>query len=68
VLAGDFEIGKLTSVSGGDALARVRIDRLAEAWTAGDKLTAAGAPIVFDRPDWLADELAALSEAREAKA
>jgi folate-binding protein YgfZ len=68
VLAGNFEIGKLSSVSGGAALARVRIDRLAEAWTAGEDVTAAGSPIVFDRPDWLADELAALAEAREAKA
>lgn len=68
VLAGDYEIGKLTSVSGGAALARVRIDRLAEAWTTGEPLTVAGAPVVFDRPDWLADELAALSDAREAKA
>jgi folate-binding protein YgfZ len=66
VLAGDFEIGKLTSVSGGAALARVRIDRLAEAWAAGETVTAAGAPVVFDRPDWLVDELAAIAEAREA--
>jgi folate-binding protein YgfZ len=68
VLAGDFEIGMLTSISGGAALARLRIDRLAEAEAKGEALTAAGAPVVFDRPDWLAGELAALAEAREAKA
>jgi folate-binding protein YgfZ len=68
VLAGDFEIGLLTSISGGAALARVRIDRLMDAEAKGDTLTAAGAPIVFDRPAWLADELVALAEAREAKA
>ena len=68
VLAGDFEIGLLTSISGGAALARVRIDRLAEAWAKGETLSAGGAPIVFDRPYWLAGELAALAEAREAKA
>lgn len=60
VLAGDFEIGLLTSISGGAALARLRIDRLAEAEAKGEPLTAAGAPVVFDHPDWLA-------EAREAK-
>lgn len=68
VLAGDFEIGMLTSISGGAALARVRIDRLMEAEAKGEALTAAGAPIVFDRPDWLAGELAAILDAREAKA
>ena len=68
VLAGDFEIGMLTSISGGAGLARLRIDRLAEAEAKGEVLTAAGAPIVFDRPSWLAGELAALAEAREAKA
>lgn len=68
VLAGDFEIGMLTSISGGAALARVRIDRLAEAEAKGEILTAAGAPVAFHHPDWLAGELAALAEAREAKA
>jgi len=68
VLAGNFEVGLLTSISGGAALARVRIDRLAEAEAKGEILTAAGAPVVFNHPDWLAGELAALAEAREAKA
>jgi len=68
VLAGDFEIGLLTSISGGAALARVRIDRLAEAEAKGETLTAACAPVTFDHPDWLAGELAALAEARETKA
>ena len=68
VLAGDFEVGLLTSISGGAALARVRIDRLAEAEAKGEILTAAGASVVFNHPDWLAGELAALAEAREAKA
>ena len=36
ILAADFEIGLLTSFSGGEGLARVRIDRLAEAKAAGD--------------------------------
>ena len=40
VLADGFEIGLLTSISGGAALARVRIDRLAEAEAKGEALTA----------------------------
>jgi folate-binding protein YgfZ len=68
VLAGDFEIGLLTSVSSRTALARLRIDRLAEAQAKGDMLTSAGAAVVFHHPEWLAGELTALAEAREAKA
>jgi folate-binding Fe-S cluster repair protein YgfZ len=68
MMAGDFEIGLLTSISGGTALARLRIDRLAEAEAKGEILTAAGAPVVIHHPDWLTGELAALAEAREAKA
>lgn len=64
VLANDFEIGMLTSFSGGDALARVRIDRLAEARAKGETTTAGGAAIVFDDPPWLAGELAAMNEGK----
>ena len=68
ILANGFEIGKLTSISGGAGLARVRIDRLAEAHAKGEAITMDGAPIAFDQPDWLAGELAAIAEAKEAKA
>jgi tRNA-modifying protein YgfZ len=68
VLANGFEIGLLTSVSGGAALARVRIDRLAEAQAGGEVITANVSPVVFDQPDWLAGELAALAAAKEPKA
>jgi len=68
LLSGDFEIGLLTSISGDTALVRVRIDRLAEAEAKGETLTAAGAAVMFDHPHWLVNELAALAEAREAKA
>jgi folate-binding protein YgfZ len=68
ILADGFEIGLLTSFSGGEGLARVRIDRMAEAEAAGQAFTANGVALVFDQPDWLAGELAALNEAREAKA
>jgi folate-binding protein YgfZ len=64
VLAGDFEIGTLTSISGGAALARLRIDRLAEAQAKGEPITASGQPVTFDNPPWLASELAALKEAK----
>jgi folate-binding protein YgfZ len=66
VLAGGFEIGTLTSVSGRTGLARVRIDRLAEARAKGEPVTAGGAAVTFDSPPWLADELAALAEAKRA--
>lgn len=68
VLANGFEIGMLTSVSGGSALARVRIDRLADAQAKGEVITANVSPVAFDQPDWLAGELAALAAAKEAKA
>lgn len=64
VLARDFEIGMLTSISGGAGLARVRIDRLAEARVKGETVTACGAPITFEDPPWLAGELAAMNEAK----
>jgi folate-binding protein YgfZ len=64
VLANDFEIGMLTSISGGAALARVRIDRLTEARAKGDLITAGGAPITFEDPPWLAGELSAMNEAK----
>jgi tRNA-modifying protein YgfZ len=68
VLANGFEIGMLTSVSGGAALARVRIDRLAESQLKGEVITANVSPVTFDAPAWLAGELAALAAAKEAKA
>jgi tRNA-modifying protein YgfZ len=64
ILANNFEIGLLTSISGGAALARVRIDRLAEAQARNEAITASGQPVAFDAPAWLAEELAALAEAK----
>lgn len=68
ILANAFEIGMLTSVSGGAGLARVRIDRLAEALAKDGAITASGVPVTFDNPPWLAEELAAMAEAKDAKA
>ena len=67
LLANGFEIGMLTSISGGAGLARVRIDRLAEAQAKGETLTAGDAAVTIDNPPWLAGELAAMAEAKEAK-
>lgn len=68
VVADGFEIGTLTSFSGGAGLARVRIDRLSEAEAAGQAITANGVVLTFDKPGWLAGELAALAAGKEAKA
>jgi folate-binding protein YgfZ len=65
VLANGFEIGLLTSVSGGGGLARVRIDRMAEAMDKNEEITAGGHPIRLDEPSWLAAELAAMAGAKE---
>jgi tRNA-modifying protein YgfZ len=68
ILAGDFEIGTLTSVADDLGLARIRIDRLAEADAAGQTVTVNGVPLVVSKPDWLAAELAALQSAKDARA
>jgi folate-binding protein YgfZ len=66
--SGGFEIGTLTSVSGSTALARIRIDRVAEARTRNETIIVDGHAIQLDAPPWLADELAAIAEAKEARA
>ncbi|HEY7800292.1 MAG TPA: folate-binding protein [Hyphomonadaceae bacterium] len=65
VLANGFEIGLLTSVSGGAGLARVRIDRMAQALANNEIITANGQPVRFDGPPWLAAELAAMTGTKE---
>lgn len=67
ILANGFEIGMLTSISGGAGLVRVRIDRMAEALAKGDPITVNETAVTFDNPPWLADELSAMAEAKEAK-
>ena len=66
VMAGDVELGAVSSLSGGVALARLRIDRLAEAEAAGLGLAAGGQPASLIRPGWLDSEIARLTTAREA--
>jgi folate-binding protein YgfZ len=67
VLAGEFEIGTLTSVSGAAGLARVRIDRMAEAMAKNENITAGGQSIRLGNPPWLGAELAAMTEAKEGR-
>lgn len=67
VLAVGHEIGTLTSSARGVGLARVRIDRMAEAEAAGEAFSAGGRKVTFVKPDWLDDELKAMAEAKEAR-
>lgn len=53
VLAGEFEIGQLTSSIDRMGLARVRIDQLAEAEADGEPITAGGQACQPVWPDWL---------------
>jgi folate-binding protein YgfZ len=45
LLAGETEVGALTSTAGGAAVALVRVDRLSKALEAGAAVTAGGAPV-----------------------
>jgi folate-binding protein YgfZ len=64
ILADGFEVGRLTSVAGQLGLARVRIDHVADAETKGQPFSAGGKALTFNKPDWLAGELAALKDAK----
>jgi tRNA-modifying protein YgfZ len=64
ILVDGFEVGRLTSSADGIGLARVRIDHVADAEMKGQIFVAGGKPLVFDKPDWLAGELAALKDAK----
>jgi tRNA-modifying protein YgfZ len=52
ITAGGKKIGKTGSFSGSSALAMVRIDRVAEALTAGDGFLAGDAPVLLEAPDY----------------
>jgi folate-binding protein YgfZ len=52
ILAGTKPAGELGTVTGGRALAIVRIDRVADALAAGDPLTADGVAVTLTLPDW----------------
>jgi folate-binding protein YgfZ len=52
VLAGDRSVGNMGSAAAGRALARLRLDRVADALAAGHTLTAGGVPVRLVKPDW----------------
>lgn len=54
VMAGEIEIGVVTSAVGATGLARVRIDRVAEAEAEKTPLTVEGVPVEAVWPAWLA--------------
>lgn len=59
LMAGAASIGEVTSVSGGQGLARLRTDRLAKARATGEPLTVDDAPVSLSLPDWLEAEITA---------
>jgi folate-binding protein YgfZ len=52
VMAGDKNVGTLGSTAQGRGLAMLRLDRIADALTAGIPLTASGAVLRVQKPDW----------------
>ena len=57
-----LEIGILTSTAGGLGLARIRIDRMAQAEAAGQTFSAGALLLRFEKPPWLAEELSTLGQ------
>ena len=52
VMAGDRNVGTLGSTAGGRGLAMLRLDRVADALSAGATLTAGGMALRVIKPDW----------------
>jgi tRNA-modifying protein YgfZ len=52
VMAGDRNVGTMGSASGGNGLALLRLDRLADALSRGEELAAGGIAIRPLKPDW----------------
>jgi folate-binding protein YgfZ len=52
IVAGNRQLGHIGSAAGGRAIALLRLDRVAEALSHGEPLTAGGAPIRLLKPDW----------------
>ncbi|MDZ4759624.1 MAG: folate-binding protein [Alphaproteobacteria bacterium] len=68
ILANGLEIGVLTSAAGRHGLARVRIDRMAQAAAAGHSFSVGDLPLNFEQPSWMAEEIAALDAPRGERA
>jgi folate-binding protein YgfZ len=52
VMAGDKQVGTTGSAAGSCALAMLRLDRVAEAMAAGQRLTAGGTVLSVHKPSW----------------
>ena len=52
VMAGEKQVGVMGSSVHGRGLAKLRLDRVAEAAEAGEAITAGGIPLVPVKPDW----------------
>jgi len=65
VTAGDRQLGHLGSAAAGRAIALLRLDRVAEALSHGQALTAGGTPVRLVKPDWARFAFPGESEAAE---
>ena len=52
IVAGDRALGTMGSAAAGRGIALLRLDRVADALTGGEALTAGGVPIVPIKPEW----------------
>ena len=52
VMAGERQVGTMGSAAAGHGLALLRLDRVGEAMSSGEPLTAGGTPIRLAKPDW----------------
>ena len=52
IIAGDRQLGHMGSAAAGAGIALLRLDRVADALTHGEPLTAGGVPIQLVKPDW----------------
>jgi len=53
VMAGDRQVGVMGSAAGGNAIALLRLDRVAEAASRGEPLTGGGVALRLVKPDWV---------------
>jgi tRNA-modifying protein YgfZ len=58
VMAGERSLGKTGSAAGGRGLAMIRLDRAADAITAGETIRAGGRPVRIETPAWASFSLA----------
>ncbi len=52
VMAGERQVGTMGSSAEGHGIALVRLDRVADASSRGERLLAGGVPIRLSKPDW----------------